>query len=207
VIPAAPRRGRPSAPVRAPTIRALARLGLALAWLLLVAAPAPGAESGEYQVKAAFLINFVRFAEWPDTAFAGDESPITIGILGEDPFGTTLDDTLRDQTVRKRRLVVRRALQIGGLDGCQVVFIARSESGHLAGILDALSRRPVLTVSDLDGFAAAGGMIGFVLDNSKVRFEIDPAAAQRQQLRLDAQLIRLGHVVGAPVDAGKGVAP
>jgi hypothetical protein len=178
---------------------------LAACALLLLAPRAACAEATakEYQVKAAFLFNFARFAEWPATAFADDTAPIRIGILGDDPFGAALDDTVRDEVVRGRKLEVRRARQAKDLADCQLVFVSRSEQERQAEILAALGQRPVLTVSDIEHFAGHGGVIGFYLEGNKVRFEIDPANAQRQQVKLSAQLLRLGRIVGPVPDGGR----
>ena len=176
-----------------------------LAVCLLLCAPSAvwAAAAQEYQVKAAFLLNFVRFAEWPSTAFADAAAPLRIGILGEDPFGAALDGVVLGETVRERPLAVQRARRIEELDGCQVVFIARSEQARAAEILAALGERPVLTVSDLGSFAAAGGVIGFYLDGNRVRFEINAASALRRQVRLSAQLLRLGRPVAPAPEGGK----
>ena len=181
-------------------------LRLLAACLLLCAPCAAGAASApaqEYQVKAAFLLNFVRFAEWPTAAFADAAAPLRIGILGEDPFGPTLDGTVLGETVRNRPLTVQRARRLDELAGCQVIFVARSEQAHVAGILAELDQRPVLTVSDIAAFAAGGGVIGFYLDGKRVRFEIDAASAQRKHLRLSAQLLHLGRPVAAAPEGGK----
>jgi hypothetical protein len=173
--------------------------------LLLACAPgavwAAGAQ--EYQIKAAFLLNFVRFAEWPSAAFADDAAPLRIGVLGEDPFGAALDATVQGETVRNRPLIVQRARRLDELAGCQVVFVARSEQARVAGIIAELGQRPVLSVSDIDAFAAAGGVIGFYADGNRVRFEIDAAGAQRRQLRLSAQLLHLGRPVVSAPESGR----
>lgn len=189
---------------RMAALRACAMLALACALALAPrSAWAEAAPSKEYQVKAAFLFNFVRFADWPATAFADDDAPIRIGVIGDDPFGAALDDIVRGETVRNRRLEVRRARQAKDLADCQLVFVSRSEQEREGEILAALGQRPVLTVGDSERFAGHGGVIGFYLEGNKVRFEIDPANAQRQQVKLSAQLLRLGRIVGPVPDGGR----
>jgi hypothetical protein len=152
------------------------------------------------RVEAAFLFNFAKFVEWPDSAFPAPESPLVIGILGDDPFGGALDDLARGELVRGRPLVVKRAARLADLKDCHILFVGKSESEHAAEVVRAVAGKPLLTVSDLDGFSQAGGMIQFFLDGSKLRFLINPAAAQAAELKLSAQLLSVGKLVDA---AGK----
>jgi hypothetical protein len=159
-------------------------------------AATPAASSREYQIKAVFLFNFIQFVEWPSVAFPEAGSPIRIGILGDDPFGPALEQTVRDETVNQRRLVVTRSQRVEDLQGCHLVFIAKSESRRIETILSVFKEQPVLTVSEVDGFARQGGVIGFYPDGKKVRFEINPATAQHQGLKMSSELLRLGKIVG-----------
>ncbi|MBA3683688.1 MAG: YfiR family protein [Planctomycetes bacterium] len=190
--------------------RARGRSGIrclgALIALFLWAVPgrqagAADAPTREYLVKAAFLFNFTQFVEWPAAAFPDDAAPIRLGILGEDPFGRAIDDTVQGETVRNRPLVVVRSRRADELKDCHLVFVARSERSRLDEVAEAFDQAPVLTVSDCDGFTRLGGMIGFFLDGAKVRFEINPSEALSHGLKLSAQLLSLGRLVGPEIGA------
>ncbi|HVY70275.1 MAG TPA: YfiR family protein [Verrucomicrobiae bacterium] len=154
------------------------------------------AEISEYALKAEFLCNFPDFTTWPETAFATAESPIVIGILGTDPFGSVLDQTVVRKTINGRHLVVRRLKDLSGARECHVLFIAESEMRKLPEILNSLGSSPILTVGDSEGFARRGGMINLRLEGRKIRFEINLKATEQTNLRLRSQLIKLGTLVG-----------
>ncbi len=150
----------------------------------------------EYEVKAAFLYNFAKFTEWPSRAFGGDDAPIVIGVLGKDPFGVTLDQTIRGKTVRGRRLeIVRFGHVEDDLKRCHILFIGPSETGRLEGIFESLEGSSVLTVGEGDGFCQRGGVINFVLRQNRVRFEISVDAAERSGLSISSKLLKLAKIV------------
>jgi hypothetical protein len=173
------------------------------ALLLLVTSLGPGldracaqdAPTREYQIKAAFLLNFVQFVKWPPVAFSTPGAPFKIGILGDDPFGPALDETIRGETVSGHPLSVVRSRRLDDLRDCQMIFIARSEEGQLDQILEQLKGTPVLTVSELDGFANEGGDIDFYLSEDKVRFAINPQSARQNGLKISSQLLALAKIV------------
>lgn len=171
---------------------------LLLVLALLATAPAPlCAEtntSREYTVKGAFLYNFTHFIDWPDAAFATDTSPLTIGILGKNPFGAALN-SLNGQKVKNRKILVKTLSSAEGARECHLVFISASEEGQLYRILAALKQNPVLTVSDIKDFAASGGMINFITLEDKIRFEINLREAQAAKLKLSSQLLKLARDV------------
>jgi len=178
------------------------RMRFCLMWLcaatvLLGAAIRVRAEPAdtEHQVKAAFLFNFAQFIEWPPSAFTNTNAPICIGILGADPFGESLDATVRDETIHGRTLVVRSSRKIEDLKDCQMIFISRSEKKNLDEIFAALKGKPVLTVGETEGFAERGGGINFYRDGNKVRFEINPAVTRQNGLRVSSELLSLGKIV------------
>jgi len=175
--------------------RCRARVFYCFLLLAFAACSLARAQSNEYQLKAAFLFNFAQFVKWPPTAFTDAAEPFCIGILGDDPFGTTLDETVQGATVANHRLTVRRAQDLGSLQDCQMIFISKSEEGHLPEILAQLSSRPVLSVSEIDRFAKDGGIIDFYLQGGKVRFEINPGSAQQKGLKISSQLLTLGKIV------------
>jgi YfiR/HmsC-like len=170
--------------------------GFCLLLSLLLFAPwnAP-AQSNEYQIKAAFLYNFAQFVEWPPAAFASTTAPFYIGVLGKDPFGKALDETVQGETIGNRKIIIQRSQQLAGLKSCQVIFISQSEKEHAAKILSELDSKPVLTVSEIAGFDQLGGIINFYLEGTKVRFEINPTAARHDGLKISAQLLSLGKIV------------
>lgn len=155
-----------------------------------VDAPATTAPK-EYVVKAAFLFNFSKFVEWPQTAFARPEEPLRIGVLGVDPFGAALDQLVRGEHVRGRPITVQRARRVEDLAGCHVLFVSRSESGSVAHTLEQVRGQSMLTVSDVPGFVDAGGGIEFRIENNRVRFLINQPDTLARGLKLSAQLLSL----------------
>jgi len=147
---------------------------------------------GEYQVKAAFLLNFVNFVQWPDGALA--EDTFTIGILGQDPFDSAVD-SLKGKTVKGRRVVVRRYDDPTDARQADVLFISASEKRVLPHILKALRGHSVLTVGDDKGFGRSGVMINLLLLRKRVGFEINLVAAQREGLHISSHLLKLAQEV------------
>jgi hypothetical protein len=158
-------------------------------------AMAQGREASEFQVKAAFLYNFVKFVEWPSEATQGADAPITICIVGQDPFGSFLDDAIENKSVNGHKLAARR-LKLGqNVRGCQVAFIGASEKSHVQSLLESLKASSVLTVGDTAGFAELGGVINFTMQESRVRFEINVNAAERAGLKISSKLLNLATIV------------
>jgi YfiR/HmsC-like len=166
-------------------------LGFVLSGLtgFAVSAAAQQTKPQEYQVKAVYLYNFGRFVEWPPSS-AGDES-FVICVLGQDPFGAALDSTVAGEMIDDRKLVARRIAAPGDAAGCRILFISSSEAAHLKDILALVNKTTVLTVSDLPGFSDSGGMIEFVLQENKVRFRVNLAAAEKAGLTLSSQLLKV----------------
>jgi hypothetical protein len=163
-------------------------LGLAL----LVAAPAASLPVAppEYQIKAYFLLNFAQFVEWPAKAFRDKQAPLLIGVLGEDPFGSQLDDAVRGGKIGLRPLLVRRFSRVDEIAECHILFISASESGQLENILTRLKGRNLLTVGDTDAFNRLGGMVRFVTEDNKIRLRINVKAARASELVISSKLIR-----------------
>jgi hypothetical protein len=164
---------------------------LSLALLLSAKAMAQETQPSEYQVKAAFLFNFAKFVEWPPESFAGETSPLAIGILGDNPFGSALEGTVQDKTINSHSLAIRQFHSVAEATNCQVLFISASEKKRLAEIFAGLRGTSVLTVSETDGFTEAGGMINFVLENKKIRFQINDEAAKAARLKISSKLLSL----------------
>jgi hypothetical protein len=146
----------------------------------------------EYQVKAAFLLNFTKFTQWPATAFADADSPITICILGDDPFGNTLNQIVEGEVVSGRKVAVQRMKRPPQSKSCQVLFARKSENG--LKVLPAVGHG-VLTVGESAGFIRDGGMIAFVLENRRVRFEVNQTAAENAGLTLSSKLLNVAKTV------------
>jgi hypothetical protein len=149
----------------------------------------------EYQLKAVFLFNFTQFVEWPPQAFADANSPLVIGILGADPFGDYLDETVRGEMVNGRPLMVKRFTSVEDARNCHVLFISRSEAARQAEILAKLKGKSILTVGENDGFVTAGGIIRFLTVANKIRLRIGLESAQQATLTLSSKLLRPADVV------------
>ena len=154
---------------------------------------ATAAASTEYEVKAAFLLNFAKFVDWPPAAFAASDSPIAICILGKDPFGQSIDNVVQGEVVNGRRVVVKRIDQAPASQACQILFTQESGS-DLTAILSGLTPG-VLTVGEGDKFISDGGMIGFAIENRRVRFDINEKAAEVADLKLSSRLLSVARTV------------
>ena len=145
----------------------------------------------EQQIKAAFIFNFAKFVEWPSSVFSNASTPLVIGVLGENPFGTVLEQTVRNKAINDRTLEVKEFHHQAEVTNCHILFISTSEKKRLPEILTALRREGVLTVSEMDGFIEAGGMINFVKESNKIRFQINEPAAKKSKLKVSSKLLSL----------------
>jgi hypothetical protein len=167
-------------------------VGLALCFV----ATATHADSAtEYQVKAAFLFNFAKFVEWPVEAFPGVDAPLQICVLGQDPFGHEFEEMIADKTVTGHRIEVIHPSGVPQAKACQVLFVASSEKQQVREILHGLREASVLSVGETPGFAKMGGIINFVLDDGRVRFEINVKAAERAHLKISARLLTVAKLI------------
>jgi hypothetical protein len=169
-----------------------ARLSVAL--VLSFALGAQTTKPTEYEVQAAYISNFARFAQWPGRAPAAGE-PFYVCVLGQDPFGPTLDAALKSETIGNAPMAAKRIAAPDEAAGCRIVFIDESKQAQLKTTLATLSSMNVLTVSDMSDFTKRGGMIQFVLDGNRVRFEINLSAAQRAGVTLSSELLRVAVAV------------
>jgi len=150
----------------------------------------------EYKVKAACLYNFIKFIEWPDDKTSDSSTPITIGILGEDNFGTAFNE-ITSRKIRDRNLVVKKISDFSAENAkpellkCRLVFVSTSQRQHTGEVIELLRNKPVLLVGENDGFIEAGGIINFVMQDNKVCFEINADSAEEAQLKMASQLLRL----------------
>ena len=167
-------------------------LGCALASALAIA-PARAGDVQEYEVKAAYLFNFARFAEWP---VSKDDRNLQLCLIGRDDFGGSLA-ALEGKSVQSRTLRVRRVL-LEEIDGCHILFVSESERRRLAMILSMTETQSVLTVSDIDGFAEKGGMVGLQLVDQRVQFDVNLGALYSANIKLPAQVLKLARLILNP---------
>ena len=149
----------------------------------------------EYQVKAAYLLNFTRYVEWPSQAFGGAQSPVTMCVLGADPFGDVLDTTIRGRTTHGRTIVVRRIRAASETEGCHLVFISRETWREQRDLPQRLRALGLLTVGESEEFAQEGGVIGFVMLDETVRFVVNAEARDRAGLRISSRMLSLAAAV------------
>ncbi|MEW6072882.1 MAG: YfiR family protein [Planctomycetota bacterium] len=155
-------------------------------------------------IKAALMYKFVKFVEWPATRFAERTSPIVVGVIGKDPFGTILDQTFAGKEHDKRPFVVRRYEKVEDISACHILFVAQSEKKQLERIAGAVQGRSVLLVGDWPDFATLGGIVNFYLESTrnddgtesvKVKFEINADEAKAQKIKISSQLLKLARPV------------
>jgi hypothetical protein len=187
---------------------------LAVFALALLLAPfaqavrADSARSREYQVKAAFLYNFIKFAGWPEEKLGDGNEPIIIGIIGKDPFRDSFKP-LEDKQVKGKNVVIKRFRgfeepkesdkkdksvpneKIEAIRKCHLLFICSSEQANLKEIVHSVKEHSVLTVGDVDGFLEGGGIINLLMEEHKLRFEVNCCAAKTEKLEIRSKLLRL----------------
>lgn len=151
--------------------------------------------AGEYQVKAAMIVNIAKFVDWPPSSAAGSGNTFTICTAGAGSFASALE-AYRGKTVRGKTVTIRRYELGDDPSPCSILLTGEADRRHLAAILASVRGKPVLTIGDSARFATTGGMIGFFEQDGKVRFEINQTAAEKAGLRLGAQLLKLARVVG-----------
>ena len=167
------------------------------------AAPVAEPIVDEYQVKAAFLFNFAKFVEWPTEAFSNPNAPLVITVFGEDPFNGSLE-AVKGKLVNNRKLTIRRVKDIQDIGKTNVLFVSPSAKKELARILEAQQGQSVLTVGEDGVFTQCGGIINFVKEDNRVRFEVNVSAAERAGLKISSRLLALARIVKSlPQGGGK----
>ena len=152
-------------------------------------------ESSEYLVKAGFIYNFDQLVQWPSAAFAQPDSPIVIGIVGADPFGEVIDRVVQNKKLDGRSLMVKRLKRGASLKECSILFVSSTEAAHLEEVLQATKGMPILTIGEMPGFAARGGIINLTVEGNKVRFEVNIEAAKQANLNISSRLLALARIV------------
>lgn len=160
---------------------------------LILATGARADVSLEYAVKAAYLPKFIPFITWPDTAFTNPTAPVTICVLGSDPFGGRLEQAVGGLKAGERPITVRHLPASDAALSCQVIFVGNSDAGAAEGILGAMKGKPVVTVTD-SGLKTRG-VISFLIEANHVRFDIDDAAAAQGGVVISSKLLGLAHAV------------
>jgi hypothetical protein len=166
---------------------------VAVAWALIGLSSVQGqhAKPSEYEVKATYLYNFSRFVEWPAQGVQTHSDSFAICVLGDNPFGPALNATVAQETISGKSVVAKEISAPQDAVNCSVLFISSSEAKRLKEILTSLGTASVLTVSDLPKFTQHGGMVEFILDGNKVRFEVNSATAERAGLTLSSELLKV----------------
>jgi YfiR/HmsC-like len=174
------------------------------AWTLLGTAGLAAQQTGpsEFQVKAAYIYNFGKFVKWPAVAPANQSGSFTICVLDGDPFGTTLQSTLAGESVGGKPVAVKRLPRAQDASACHILFINSIEGRDLKGILAAVNDSSVLTVSDMPDFSKRGGMIQFVSQGDRIRFEINLDGAEKSHLVFPSELLKVAVAVKKPAGSG-----
>jgi hypothetical protein len=159
------------------------------------AAPAASGPELEHGIKAAFLLNFVRYTTWPRESFESDTSPLRVQVVGRDPFGKLLDDTLRDEKAHGRALEIVRTTHVPDEIRAHVVFCGELSRSQREELLERCRGKPILLVGETDGLAVDGACINFYLQEKKIRFEINTDAVSEASLKISASLLKLAKIV------------
>jgi hypothetical protein len=149
----------------------------------------------EYQLKAAFIFNFAKFVEWPAQSIRAANDPLVICLLGGNPFGNTLQETINHKEVNGKSFRVQQLSSKENACQCQILFVDPAARKQFRALLPTLKAAGVLTVGEDDTFTADGGVIDFKLDGGKVHLEINTAAAEYEDLRISSKLLSLAQVV------------
>ena len=183
----------------APTRRSIVTLIVLLLTLFAGGAESIRGQSNdeEYRVKAAFLFHFAQLVDWPAEPASGTDNSLSLCTLGEDPFQGTLEGTVAGKAIGNRTIRVRHLLSPEDLQVCQIVFLGKAQSKRIPSLVADLHNAPILTVGETAGFLDEGGMICFLLEENKVRFEINLNAADSANLKIGSRLLILAQrVVG-----------
>ena len=150
---------------------------------------------GEHEIKAVFLFNFAQFVEWPPEVLPDPNSPIIIGILGKDPFGAFLEETIQGEEVNGHPLVIQHYSNVKQIKSCHILFIHPSLTPRLDNILNALKGKGILTVSDGSDFIKQGGMIRFIKESNKIKLQVNLSVVKSSDITISSKLLRLSEIV------------
>jgi hypothetical protein len=147
-----------------------------------------------YEIKAAFIYNFAQFTQWPDSAFASNDSPFVLAFIGDSPLGPALEKVLDGKSIAGHPIVLKHLDTASQISGCHLLFVSESADSHLDDIFNAIGNQPILTVGETTKFMWGGGIIRFFIADGRIRFEIDPDAADKAALRLSSRLMSLATI-------------
>jgi hypothetical protein len=167
---------------------------IAILLLISLVLPAQPAPNREYQLKAAFLLNFTRFVEWPEAALAANGAPLIIAVLGENPFGSYLEEIVAGEKVNGHPVNIHYYKNTSDIKTCHVLYINFTEIKKMEEVLNGLKGRNILTVSDAPNFPAAGGMIRFFTKDNKIKFQVNLEASKSCNLTISSKLLRLAEI-------------
>lgn len=154
-------------------------------------------EFEEYQVKAAYLLNFAYFITWPAGSFATSQSPLTICVVDPNPFDQRLDNVIAGETIQGRPLRARYLSFADSFNACHILYIPRRARAQQPAILRQIGQRPVFTVGESTQFTTQGGVAAFYRENEAIRFVIDPRTAHENGLLISYKLLKLAKLVGS----------
>jgi hypothetical protein len=169
----------------------LKQLALLAGSILLLSAQTP---TREYQVKAAFLFNFTQFIEWPAGSFSSTSAPLVIGIVGKNPFGNYLEETVSGENVNGHPLVVQQYKTVEDIKNCHILFLNLTDAAKIEQALTGIKSRSVLTVSDGPNFMKQGGMVRFFTRKNKIQFQVNTELTKAANLSISSKLLRLAEI-------------
>lgn len=155
------------------------------------------AQSGvqaEYRVKAVFVYNFTQFIDWPADAFENPQDPLIIGVLGPNPFGTSLDEAVTGEKVGNHPIQVRYYKEVSEINNCHILYINLNQEEEIKRIINALRGRSTVIINDHQEFPRWGGTIRFFINENKVNLVINTAAARAARLRVSSKLLRVAQI-------------
>lgn len=151
--------------------------------------------SREYQLKSVFLFNLASFVDWPKNSFDTNQDPIIIGILGSDPFGKYLYETIQGEVIMEHPLMIQRYTSVDDITTCHILFINVANGDPFEKILNSLKGKNILTVGDVKDFAKKGGMVGFITEKNKIKIQINTEAVKKTDLIISSKLLRLAEII------------
>lgn len=153
--------------------------------------------ASEYRIKAVFVFNFAQFITWPTNVVSATNQPMIIGVVGDSPVTEALEEAVAGEVVGGRRLQIKHFAADEPVAGCNVLFIGRSEKDRIPQLLAELQGKPVLTIGEAGGFCEAGGMINFFRQEDRVRFEVNPEAANQSGIAISSKMLNLARIVSS----------
>jgi hypothetical protein len=175
-------------------ILGIKRFAAGMALFALLASPLPAAPPNEYALKSVFLYNFCHFIEWPASAFNSPNEPLTIGVVGDDPFGSLLKEAVEGETYHGRPIQIEHYRTAKDIRHCQLLFVSRSETSHLDVILEAAGPKGVVTVGETDDFIERGGMIALPSERNRIRLRVNAAALRAASVDVSSKLLRVADI-------------